>query len=117
MDLELLRTFLEVNRTRHFARSAELLNITQAAVSNRVKTLETFLKVRLFDRTTRDIRLTPEGARLVRHADRVIAAWRAIPISPSSQNRNRRKCFHESWSTVTSTSLSCWSQPSWIFCK
>jgi DNA-binding transcriptional LysR family regulator len=77
MDLELLRTFLEVNRTRHFGRSSEALHITQAAVSNRIKTLEQTLGVRLFDRNTREIHLTPEGSRLVRHAEKQIAAWRA----------------------------------------
>ena len=76
MDLELLRTFLEVNRTRHFGEAAEALHLTQAAVSARIKLLETNLGVRLFDRIRRDIQLTPEGNRLVRHADVLIAGWR-----------------------------------------
>jgi len=76
MDLELLRTFLEVNRTRHFGRAAEALHLTQAAVSARIKQLESVLGARLFDRLRRDIRLTPEGTRLVRHADLLIAEWR-----------------------------------------
>lgn len=76
MDLELLRTFLELNRTRHFGRAAETLQITQAAVSSRLKTLEQLLGVALFDRTRREIRLTPAGSRLIRHAELQIAAWR-----------------------------------------
>jgi len=76
MDLELLRTFLEVNRTRHFGKAAQALNLTQAAVSARIKQLESILGVRLFDRLRRDIRLTPEGNRLLRHADLLIAEWR-----------------------------------------
>ena len=76
MDLELLRTFLEVNRTRHFGEAAEALHLTQAAVSARIKLLESTLGVRLFDRLRRDIRLTPEGNRLVKHADVLIAGWR-----------------------------------------
>jgi DNA-binding transcriptional LysR family regulator len=76
MDLELLRTFLEVNRTRHFGEAAEALHLTQAAVSARIKLLETTLGVRLFDRIRRDIQLTPEGNRLIRHADVLIAGWR-----------------------------------------
>lgn len=77
MDLELLRTFLELNRTRHFGRSAKALHVTQAAVSNRLKTLETALGVTLFQRGRKEMRLTPEGTRLVRHAERQIAGWRA----------------------------------------
>ena len=76
MDLELLRTFLELNRTRHFGRSAEALFVTQAAVSSRLKSLEDQLGVTLFERSTREMRLTPEGGRLVRHSEKLIAAWR-----------------------------------------
>ena len=76
MDLELLRTFLELNRTRHFGRSAEALHVTQAAVSSRLKNLESQLGVTLFERTRREMRLTPEGSRLVRHAELQIGAWR-----------------------------------------
>ena len=77
MDLELLRTFLELNRTRHFGRTAEALSLTQAAVSSRLKTLERQLGVTLFERSRREMRLTPEGSRLIRHSERMIAAWRA----------------------------------------
>ncbi len=76
MDVELLRTFLEVNRTRHFGRAAEELYLTQSAVSARIKLLEGQLGVQLFERRKRDIRLTPEGNRLVRHAETLIAQWR-----------------------------------------
>ncbi len=76
MDLELLRTFLELNRTRHFGRTAEALFLTQAAVSSRLKSLESQLGVRLFERSRREMRLTPEGSRLIRHSERIIAAWR-----------------------------------------
>jgi DNA-binding transcriptional LysR family regulator len=76
MDLELLRTFLELNRTRHFSRTAEALHLTQAAVSSRLKALETMLGVTLFERSKREMRLTPEGARLIRHSERLMAGWR-----------------------------------------
>ena len=77
MDIELLRTFLELNRTRHFGRSAEALFVTQAAVSSRLKSLEQQLGVTLFERSRREMRLTPEGSRLVRHSEKLIASWRA----------------------------------------
>ncbi len=76
MDIELLRTFLEVNRTRHFGEAAEALHLTQAAVSARIRQLEEILGVRVFDRIKRDIRLTPEGHRLLRYADMLISGWR-----------------------------------------
>ncbi len=76
MDLELLRTFLEVNRFRHFGHAAEVLHLTQAAVSARIKLLEAKLEVKLFVRHYHDLQLTSEGNRLVRHADMMLAGWR-----------------------------------------
>ena len=78
MDIELLRTFLEVSRTRHFGQAAEAMSLTQAAVSARIKSLEGLLGVRLFIRKKRDIQLTPEGNRLTSRADRLISEWRKI---------------------------------------
>ena len=78
MDIELLRTFLEVSRTRHFGKAADSMALTQAAVSARIKSLETLLGVKLFIRKKRDIQLTPEGNRLVSRADRLISEWRKI---------------------------------------
>jgi len=75
MDIELLKTFVEVNRTRHFGEAGEALFLTQAAVSARIKLLESNLGVRLFDRIKRDIQLTPEGHRLLPHAQALIASW------------------------------------------
>ena len=89
MDLELLNTFLELNRTRHFGRAAEALFVTQAAVSSRLKSLENRLGAVLFDRSKREMRLTPEGSRLVSHAERMIFAWRAArqDVSPDANRQ------------------------------
>ena len=76
MDLELLRTFLEVNRHRNFGRAGEALNLTQAAISARIRLLESHLGVKVFVRQYHDLQLTPEGNRLVRHADRLLSGWR-----------------------------------------
>ena len=78
MDIELLRTFLEVSRTRDFGQAAEAMFLTQAAVSSRIKTLEQMLGVQLFNRIKRDIQLTPEGNHLVSRADFLISEWRKI---------------------------------------
>lgn len=75
MDIELLRTFLEVHRTRHFGRAAENLFITQSAVSARIRLLEELLGVRVFSRERNNIRLTPAGQKLLRYAESVVATW------------------------------------------
>ncbi|WP_372737356.1 LysR family transcriptional regulator [Neptunomonas sp.] len=90
MDLELLRTFLEVARTRHFGHAAQSLHLTQAAVSARIKLLESNLGVQLFDRLKRDIKLTPEGNRLLRHADLLLSGWRKARQDVSAGGANQQ---------------------------
>ena len=75
MKIELLKTFLEVSRTLHFRVAAENLYITQSAVSARIKLLEEDLGVSLFDRSQKHMRLTPEGHRLIKHANELIFMW------------------------------------------
>lgn len=75
MDTELLKTFMEVRRTRHFGKAAENLYLTQAAVSARIRQLEDLLGVQLFIRSRNNIQLTSEGERLVPHAQTVLLAW------------------------------------------
>ncbi len=75
MDVELLRTFIEVQQTRHFGRAAENLFITQSAVSARIRQLEDELGVRLFMRDRNNIQLTTAGQKLLRHAEAIIANW------------------------------------------
>ena len=76
MDIELLRTFLEVQRTGHFGRAAANLFLTQSTVSARIRLLETTLGEQLLERQRNNIRLTAAGQRLVTHAESIIALWR-----------------------------------------
>lgn len=75
MDTELLRTFLELEKTRHFGRAADNLYLTQAAVSSRIRQLESLLGTPLFTRYRNNISLTHAGERLKPHAQAVLSAW------------------------------------------
>ena len=75
MDIDLLKTFLEVNKTRHFGRAADNLYLTPAAVSARVRQLEQILGAELIVRTRNNIQLTLEGERLVPHAQTMLLSW------------------------------------------
>jgi len=75
MDIELLRTFLEVNKTRHFGKAATNLYVTQAAVSARIRLLEQTVGVALFTRGRNDIQLTPFGRKLIEHAETILRSW------------------------------------------
>lgn len=75
MNTDLLRTFLEVARTRHFGHAADNLCLTQSAVSARVKQLEELVGGPLFTRQRNNILLTPAGERLLPHAGNLMASW------------------------------------------
>jgi DNA-binding transcriptional LysR family regulator len=75
MDLVLLRTFLALAERLHFGRSSEYLDISQPALSQRIRRLEDELGVALFHRTSRSVRLTDAGEALVPEARRVIVSY------------------------------------------
>src|SRR6478735_8828221 len=81
MDLRQLEVFLEVKEQLHFGRAAERLYLAQPTVSETVRRLERELGGRLFERSTRRVRLTPLGeafAPLAREAyDAVVDAYDA----------------------------------------
>jgi DNA-binding transcriptional LysR family regulator len=84
VDTELLRTFLEVRRTRHFARAADNLYVTQAAVSARIRLLEEKLGQRLLTRDRNNIQLTAAGHQLVPYAENVLETWNRAVLEISS---------------------------------
>lgn len=73
MELRLLRYFVAAAEELHFARAAERLGIEQSPVSRAMRDLEEFLGVQLFDRSTRQMRLTWAGQVLLSECRRVLA--------------------------------------------
>lgn len=70
-----LQTFLEVARQRSVGRAAELLHVSQPAVTRTIRELETALGgVALFERDGRGIRITRYGEVFLRHAGASVAA-------------------------------------------
>ncbi|MCI0506373.1 MAG: LysR family transcriptional regulator [Gammaproteobacteria bacterium] len=75
MDIGLLKTFLEVHRTRHFGHAADNLYLTQSAVSARIRLLEQSVGVPLFTRARNNIELTPAGQKLLKYAETIVNTW------------------------------------------
>ena len=69
MDLHYLEIFYEVAKAKSFTKAAEKLFINQSAVSIQVKKFEDILKVKLFDRSSKKIKLTYTGETLYKMAE------------------------------------------------
>src|SRR3954470_20704854 len=70
-----LRSFLTVADELSFTRAAELLFVSQPALSKQVRALEARLRTALFIRRHRSIALTEAGEALVPRARRIVAEW------------------------------------------
>lgn len=61
MELRQIRSFLSVAETLHFGRTAELIHLSQPALSLQIRALEAEVGVRLLERNRRKTTLTPAG--------------------------------------------------------
>ena len=73
-----LRTIRAIHSEGGLARAAEILNITQSALSHQVKGLEDQVGVELFVRRSKPLRLSAAGLRLLRMAEKVLPEVEAL---------------------------------------
>lgn len=81
MNTTQLECFLAVAEFLNFARAAQHLHITQPAVTHQIATLEDDLGVKLFERSTRSVRLTDAGGLFMEDARNI------LQISLSARSR------------------------------
>ncbi len=72
MNTDQLKSFIQVAENLNFARAAEILKITQSAVSRQIHSLEDELGTKLLHRTTRTVTLTPAGISFLEDAKNVM---------------------------------------------
>ncbi|AZL11741.1 MAG: LysR substrate-binding domain-containing protein [Brevibacterium sp.] len=72
MEIQQVRAFLAVAEELHFGRAAERLGVLQPPLSRTIRALEDDLGVTLFQRTTRNVKLSSAGEALVEPARKMI---------------------------------------------
>src|SRR5580700_2843708 len=90
VELRELRLFLVLGEELHFGRTAERLGISQPGVSEALRVLEARLGVKVFDRTSRRVRLTSAGEELKRHLAPALAAVEQALAQASQLSRSVR---------------------------
>ena len=73
IDIGLLRAFVAVAETGRMTQAAKVIHITQSAVSQRIRRLESLLELDLFERRADAASLTRDGERFMSRARRLIA--------------------------------------------
>jgi len=70
--LTAIKTFIKVAETGKFSAAADVMGIPPPRATQRVRDLENYLRVRLLDRTTKSLALTPEGAEYLDACRRIV---------------------------------------------
>jgi LysR family glycine cleavage system transcriptional activator len=92
-SLDVLKTFLVVAQKLNFTRAADVLNLTQGAVSRQISGLESHLGYALFVRQARGLALTPHGAILLAPLQQAFAQiGEALAKSGAQSGTLRVKC-------------------------
>ena len=78
VNLRQLRTFVCIARVKSFTKAAQILNASQPTLSAQIRELEDALHVRLFDRNTRAVALTPAGEDLFPAVDQLLTEFGVV---------------------------------------
>lgn len=76
-----LYLFAVVAQERHFRRAAQRLGMSQPPLTEQIQILEASLRVKLFERTSRSVQLTAEGAAILPAALRLISHMEKLDLS------------------------------------
>jgi LysR family transcriptional regulator, regulator for bpeEF and oprC len=89
--LQAMKVFTRVVDTNSFSRAADTLDLPRASVTTIIQNLEAHLKVRLLQRTTRRLSLTPDGAAYYERCVRILADIEETESSLSQARRTPRR--------------------------
>ncbi|MCC5960596.1 MAG: LysR family transcriptional regulator [Rhodobacteraceae bacterium] len=85
VTLKQLAYFRALAQAHNFGRAAELVNVTQPALSMQIKELEGILGVALVERLPRDVRLTRAGRDVLARAERILSETMELETSARRQ--------------------------------
>lgn len=89
MNIRFLETAVNLAELRNFRMTAERMNITPAAISNRIAAIEQELGIRIFERDAREVVVTQDGETFLRGARQIVLAYQHLlaelaPVTPEA---------------------------------
>lgn len=89
MQINAFQTFLAIDQTGSFHAAAQQMNLTQTAVSARIKALETSLGLSLFERGPGGTRLSAAGRQFKPYAEQMLRTWEFVRADLTGAIRGR----------------------------
>jgi DNA-binding transcriptional LysR family regulator len=110
MNLNQLRIFYESAKQLNFSKAAKHLLISQPAVSSQIKTLESLLKLKLFNKIGRSVHLTEPGKVLFNYANKIFNLESEAEKALNEMNNLKRGALH----IGTTKTYACYLMPNYI---
>jgi DNA-binding transcriptional LysR family regulator len=93
IDLRRLRYFVAVAEELHFGKAAQRLHMAQPPLTRHITALEGELNLRLFDRSTRSVKLTPDGEMFLPYAKEVVDSVHRAQVASRRAARGKQARF------------------------
>jgi len=105
MDFKQLEAFITVSKLRSFSKAANAIYLSQPTISSHISSLERELNIQLFDRTSKEVNLTPIGESFLQYANDIINIRNNAITDLSNFNNNITGILNISASTTPCNSL------------
>lgn len=89
MNIRFMETVICLAQLRNFRATAEYMHITPAAISSRILAIENELGIKLFDRDSKDVRITPDGETFLATAISIVNDYRNLTRSLTQGDLDR----------------------------
>lgn len=101
MDLSKLKAFVVLAEELNYRRSAEILGMSQPPLSRLISNLENELSTKLFERTTREVKLTGAGVYLLKEAREILLRLESLDTEVRSMGKLKNGSLSIAFSTAT----------------
>jgi DNA-binding transcriptional LysR family regulator len=105
MDFKQLEAFISVAKLRSFSKAANAIYLSQPTISSHISGLERDLNIQLFDRTSKEVNLTPAGQSFLQYANDIINTRNHAVTELSNFNNNISGRLNISASTTPCNSM------------